>query len=155
MAYCLPKKKHADDAANVDDVRRIRGCCLCAHPSLSQSSRPYKCCRCVVTYVLGSSKSHSSDAGDAGEVELLNSLSCLLLVTGMNDGSRAGSTAVAYLDLGVGAVVVFMLLDRDLLRLVIGQFLDPGVGHIELSNWWGSKLAIYSCDVRCAQMVGA
>lgn len=82
------------------------------------------------TYVLGSAEGDASDALDAGQVQLLHGLASLLLVARVNDGGRAsGQAGVARLDFGIGAVIVLLFLDGDVLGLLVGQLFDSGVGH--------------------------
>lgn len=82
------------------------------------------------TYVLGAAESDTGDSRDAGEVQLLESLASLLLVPGVDDGSGASRhVALAGLNLGLVAAVILLLLDVHLLRLLIGELLDSGVGH--------------------------
>ena len=63
-------------------------------------------------------------------MELLHGLAGLLLVAGVDDGIGAsGQAGVASLDLGVGAAVIILLFDGDLLRLVIRKLFNSGVRH--------------------------
>lgn len=76
------------------------------------------------THVLGAAQSHAGDARNALEVQLLNGLAGLLLVTAVDlDG---GARGVASLDFGVGAVI---LLDLRL-DVLVGKLFDSRVGHV-------------------------
>ena len=83
----------------------------------------------VTTYVLRSTQGDTGDVRDTLEVQLLDGLAGLLLIAGMDHSGRAGSAALARLDLRVRAFVVLLLLDRSLLRLLVGQLFNARVGH--------------------------
>lgn len=85
----------------------------------------------VLTHVLRSAEGDTGDALDAGEVNLLHGLAGFLLVAGVDHSGRAGGeVAVTGLDLGVGAAVIFKLLNGGLLGLLIGEFLNTWVRHL-------------------------
>lgn len=85
---------------------------------------------CVPTHVLWAAEGDTGDALDAGQVQLLHGLAGLLLVARVNDGSRAsGQARVTRLDFGVGAVIVLVLFNLDLLGFLVGKLFDSGVGH--------------------------
>lgn len=92
--------------------------------------QPYAVIEQRKTHVLRSAEGHTGDTLDTLEVQLLDGLAGLLLVAVVDHGSRArGQAGVPSLDLGVGAAVVVVLLDGDLLRLLIGKLLNAGVRH--------------------------
>ncbi len=62
-------------------------------------------------------------------MQLLDGLSRLLLVTGVDYSSRASGAALTRIDLRVGAVVLIMLLDCGFLGFLVGEFFDTRVGH--------------------------
>ena len=97
------------------------------------------------THVLRSAEGDTGDAGDALEVQLLDGLASLLLVTGVDDGGRATSATLARLDLGVGAVVILLLLDDGLLGLLVGKLFDTGVGHDDCGGGGGG---VWKWEVR-------
>lgn len=79
------------------------------------------------THVLGSSERDTVNARDTLKVQLLNGLSCLLLVSRMDHSAGAGWAILASLNLGIGAVFFF---DGGLVGgLIIRKFLDSGVRH--------------------------
>lgn len=82
------------------------------------------------TYVLGAAEGDAVDAGNADEVQLLEGLASLLLVAGVDYGSRA-SGEVGLAILGVGLVAALLLLNGRTLSLVVGKLFNAGVGHFE------------------------
>jgi hypothetical protein len=82
------------------------------------------------TYVLGAAESDTVDARDADEVELLEGLASLLLVAGVDYGSRArrkvGFTLIL---LDVRLVAVLLGLNGRTLGIVIGKLFNAGVRH--------------------------
>lgn len=83
------------------------------------------------TYVLGTAEGNAGDAVDTDQVQLLDGLASLLLVTGVDDGGRAGREVGLLLAIGVGAAVIIVLVDGGLLGLLVGKLFDSRVGHFE------------------------
>ena len=82
------------------------------------------------TYVLGAAESDTVDARDADEVELLEGLAGLLLVAGVDYGSRSSrKVGLTLALLNVRLVAVLLGLSGRTLGIVVGKLFNAGVRH--------------------------
>lgn len=111
----------------------------------------------VLTHVLWSAESDTGDARDAGQVQLLNGLARLLLVTGVDDGAGASGQVVAGLDFGVRAVVIILVDGHLLGGFLLGELLDSRVGHFRDCVFWSGggdnvgQLKLKLVAIECGQ----
>lgn len=83
-----------------------------------------------MTYVLGSPEGDTGDALNLLQAELGNGLARLLLVARVDsDGRASWDGSLSGLSLRVGAVLG--LLNIDLLLLLVGEFFNSWVGHVD------------------------
>ena len=97
-------------------------------------ARPFKFQIELHSYVLGAAESHTGDASDTGEVQLLESLAGLLLVAVMDDGGRAGGKVSLASILGIGIIAAVLLVDGRPLGLVVRKLFDSGVRHFRFAT---------------------